>query len=510
VTVTTAAEKLDNLPTSGNLSDAPEFTTLVGQSYAGDISKYLSVANRAVGTIREEWAMDVLRSQGYDLGEEYARSDYKPEEVFNALKEYDGPSTWKMQDERVWGCFQRAVSKVESYFKDFYGTLSPLPLDERLWESVKKETSSGLPSLAPKRLVFKLELERARKMLEGEREERAGLHRKHEKRHGPEPAVAYYRTQASIHEDGTPKKKVRMVWGYPLSMILHEACYARPVIDQILKSTTPISLGYRKTELGAQVLSAAWWPVAGTFDWSKWDARCPTRLIMEGFRIIKKFFHEVDEAQWDMITRYFCTCPILMPNAKVYKRRRRGIPSGSYFTSLIGSICNMIAIHFLAFLQELDVVGLYVLGDDSFVGFTSNVDIGMMVRDAWTFMGMKLNLDKLAYGGPRMNPRYLGHNWFRGRIRRPVIETAQRIVYPERYNRFWWEDRLDKLISLYGDNVDAWPLIHRILVEKGFATRHGSGDQFLLKLFRDLGGFVQTESPEEVGSRKRFAAATLK
>lgn len=506
----TAAEELGKCTEPLNSQWRPEFATLVGRAYTKDVKRYLSSVQRTVGVIREDWCMDVLREQGFNLGEEYARSSYEPKELFEALKQYDGPSTWNFQDQASWSNLQRAVSKTESYFKDFFGTLSSLPIDDGLWNSVKKETSSGLPSLAPKKLVFKFELERARKLVEAEKAEYTGTVDRRTKHESPEPCVAYYRTQASINEDGSPKKKVRMVWGYPLAMILLEACYARPVIDQMLTSVTPISLGYRKSELGAMVLSAAWWPVAGTFDWSKWDANCPTRLIMEGFRIIRKFFTNVDEDQWRLITRYFCSCPILMPDGQVYVKRRKGIPSGSFFTSLIGSICNMIAIHFLAFQQGLDVIGLHVLGDDSFVGFTGNIDIGKMTSEAKSFFGMKLNLDKLAYGGPRSNPRYLGHNWFRGRIRRPVIETAQRVAYPERYNRFWWEDRLDKLLSLYGDNVDAWPLVHRILVEKGFATRHGSGDQFLLKLFRDMGGFTQTESPEDVGSRKRIAAASLK
>jgi hypothetical protein len=485
-----------------------KFRTLVGRRYKGNVSKYLSVANRKVGTIREEWCNQVLEDQGFNIGDEFSRSEYDPDMLWNSLSAYDGESTFNLNGaERA--CFQRAVSKVESHFKDFYGLLKALPLDENLWESVKKETSSGLPSLLPKKLVFDEEVIRAQTLLERERLQRSGNDSAAQKIPGPEPALCFYRTQASVKE-GTPKKKVRMVWGYPLSMILLEACYARPVIDLFLQAVTPVSLGYRKSELGALVASTAWWPVSGTFDWSQWDANAPTQLISETFRIVKKFFESVDEDHWNLITRYFSTCPILMQDGFVYTRRRKGIPSGSFFTSIIGSIANMIAIHFLAFLQGLDVVGIHVLGDDSLVGFTGDINIGFLTKSARRCLGMKLNLEKLAYGSTTANPRYLGHDWFRGRIRRPVIETAQRIKFPERYNRHWFADRYDKLISLYGDNVDAWPLIMTILKRKGLAYRHGSGEQFLLQSFRDVGGFTMTESPELRGERKRFAAATLK
>jgi len=490
------------------ISGGREFTTLVGRRYKGEVSKYLNVANRLVGTIREEWCDRILAEQGFDIGDEFSRSEYDPDKLWDALKEYDGPSVYQFADaDRA--ALRRAVSKVESYYKDFYGTLRALPLDEELWDVVKKETSSGLPSLMPKRLVFDDEISRAEQILERERLQRLGQTVAASKLKGPEPAVAYYRTQASIKE-GVPKKKVRMVWGYPLAMILHEACYARPVIDLMLTAVTPVSLGYRKSELGAKVASTAWWPVAGTFDWSKWDANVPTQLVTEAFRIVKKLFREVNEDAWNLITRYFSTCGILMPDGLTYTRRRKGIPSGSFFTSIIGSIANMIAIHFLAYSLGLDVIGIDVLGDDSRVGLTGDIDIGKMTSLAKRHFGMKLNLEKLSYGGPEVSPRYLGHDWYRGRIRRPVVETAQRIKYPERYNAHWYDDRYDKLISLYGDNVDAWPLICAILKGKGMAYRHGSGEQFLLQSFRDVGGFTLTESPENRGERKRFAAATLK
>jgi len=504
-----AVETVDIKETEPKNSGARVFSTLVGRRYKGDVSKYQRTANRLVGTIREEWCNKVLEDQGFNIGDEFARSEYDPEQLWSAFQGYDGPSKFDLSDPFLKDCWHRAVSKVESYFKDLYNSIDPLPMDENLWDVVKKQTSSGLPSLAPKKLVFKDELARAKALVHRERSQRIGKDDAASKIPGPEPCVAYYRTQASI-KDGVPKKKVRLVWGYPLSMILIEACYARPLIDLLLTAVTPISLGYRKSELGAKVASSSWWPVSCTFDWSGWDRNAPTQIASEAFRISKKFFRTVDEDHWSLMTRYFRTCALLMPDGFVYGRRRKGIPSGSFWTSVVGSIGNMLAIHFLAFALGLDVIGIDVLGDDSRVGLTGDIDIVKMAKIALAVFGMKLNLEKLSYGGPNVHPRYLGHDWFRGRIRRPVIETVQRIKYPERFNAHWWTDRYDKLISLYGDNVDAWPLIYGILKRKGLAYRHGSGEQFLLRSFKDVGGFTQTESPELRGERKRFAAASLK
>jgi hypothetical protein len=483
----------------------PKFTTLVGKGYAGDITRYSRTVSRRVGVIKEDWSDDVLSAQGFNLDEGFARSKYEPSSLFTALENYDGPSTWEFKNEQDWRVLMRAVSKVESYFKDFYGTLDPLPLDEGLANSIKPNTSSGLPELLPKKLVFADALLRAKDVLD--LEHRAATGEKVTIRR--EPSVAYYRTQTSIN-GGKPKQKVRLVWGLPLDQILLEACYAVPAIELTKTAVTPITLGYRKSELGALMSSTEWAPVAGTFDWSKWDAFCPTRLILEAFRILKKFFRNVDEVHWELLLRYFCTGGILMPDGKVYNRRKRGIPSGSFFTSIIGSIANMIAIHFLSFLQDVDVIGIFVLGDDSFALFTKAINVGSMVKSAKYHFGMKLNLDKIVYGGGNVSPHYLGHDWVKGRIHRPLVETVQRIQYPERYNREWYTDRYNKIISLYGDNAGSWPLIVKILKRKGLATLLGSGEQFLLKSFIDLAGFTMTESPEKRAQRSRISLATLK
>jgi hypothetical protein len=497
----------DRVKTQAEVSAVPEFTTLVGRDYNGSVEKYTRSVSRRIGVIKQDWTNDVLLSQGFALGEEYARSEYHVDLLYESLMNYDGPSTWTMRDPKDWAVWRRAVSKVESKFKDYYGSIKSLPLDENLWDAIKTETSSGLPDLLPKRLVFASELLKAQRILAQEKARSMGD--KVSNPLNPEPCVAYFRTQTSIN-GGKPKKKVRLVWGMPLSQILIEATYARPAIDLILSAVTPITIGFRKSELGAMMGSTEWWPVAGTFDWSKWDAFCPTQLIMEAFRIVRRMFTDVDDSVWNQITRYFCTCSILMPNGKVYSRRRRGIPSGSFFTSLIGSIANLLAIHFLAYQQNVDVIDAMVLGDDSCVGFVSQINVGRMVKDAKYYLGMKLNLDKLVYGGSRANPHYLGHDWIKGRICRPIVETVQRIQYPERYDSDWWVNRYHKLVSLYGDNVWAWPLIVKILKEKGLATLLGSGEQFLLKTFVDIGGFTMTESPEKRAERKRFALATLK
>jgi hypothetical protein len=129
--------------------------TLRVKSYDGDIRKYLRVSGKRIGVVREEWADAVLSAQGYKLPDEYARSVYTPDKLFEAIKLYDGPGTWVMPDED-WKVFRRAISKVRSYFADLRNTVVPLTLDENVQQYIRPGTNSGLPGLMPKSEVFKV------------------------------------------------------------------------------------------------------------------------------------------------------------------------------------------------------------------------------------------------------------------------------------------------------------------------------------------------------------------
>ena len=222
-------------------------------------------------------------------------------------------------------------------FKSMDNTLVPLDAVEVL-HYVAKTSSAGAPYFKKKKKV----LEEGWKY--------------NPERVGQDPCVAYYRTQSRQSDDGSFNPKVRLVWGFPLDQTIAEGKYARSAIQTLTRVKTPYVLGLTKSHIAARLSAFQWSPLVGSFDWSRFDSSIPAPLIRLAFKIVKGWFVRgtVNETEWSGIVDYFVHTPILMPDGRVYTGKTGGIPSGSYFTGIIGSICNLLLVEYLT--REKDLV----------------------------------------------------------------------------------------------------------------------------------------------------------
>ena len=99
-------------------------------------------------------------------------------------------------------------------------------------------------------------------------------------------------------------------------------------------------------------------------DWKGYDSTIPAFLIRDAFTILEGMLdfktldilgrkhHLSDEKAerfrnlFHWLKNYFIHTKIMLPDATCYKKHH-GIPSGSLFTSLIGSIINLIVTKYL-------------------------------------------------------------------------------------------------------------------------------------------------------------------
>lgn len=161
------------------------------------------------------------------------------------------------------------------------------------------------------------------------------------------PDLAWTRTQLGTFES----PKIRHVWGEAFQNILLEGMAASPLIEAYQKRPWPIVLGInlykRIPDIIQKALSNDETPQIGIgIDFSKFDSSIQPWLINEAFDILRQNItlndiHE--ELAFEYSRQYFISRPVVMPDGRMWLTQL-GIPSGSYYTQLVGSICNYIVI----------------------------------------------------------------------------------------------------------------------------------------------------------------------
>lgn len=396
------------------------------------LKRYLSQMNVPNPKVLfDDHVAQILDQQGFQW-EEDPRSIYDPAQLYSALERY--ATEWddfECMDQHLTIGFNRAYKifakpKGVEYIKI-------LDDNEVISKALKLDKSAGLPLMTSKAESLAYSFDR---------ESQIRLECK-----APNPCIAYKRTQKG--------NKTRLVWGYPLEMTIMEARFARPFINLMLQMRTPMAFGMSKCELGAyihrHIIESPGRIVA--MDYSKYDTTLSRVMIRAAFRIIASWFDPQDLEQygWDKLTHYFIYTPIVMPDGHLYKGKAHGVPSGSYFTQVVDSICNVAMCYALAsrFNLSIDKRSLYVLGDDVLMSVVGQIDL-----DAWASylsqFGMKLNVEKTLLD----RAHFLGAFWDKGKPDVPIQEIVNKAVFPENYRNYGGQPRegAEAVVRSYASN----------------------------------------------------------
>jgi len=364
------------------------------------------------------------------------RSVYRPEMLrVPLLKYFTGTKSY--EDKSI---LARAYSKVRKMF--YVGKLTPRRLgDTEFWPT----KSAAAPSFKKKGEVFDDELKRAERLL-------AGLEK-------PPPVVIFQR--------GKDNEVVRPVFAYPMSVTLLESRFFFPYQDELLLHRGPYMVGRRYSEIAGSVneirLKSDW---VLEMDYSGFDGSISSKLIGMAFDIIRNNFtlsKEEDEC-FDYIARYFVTCPVVLPGGDIVYGKKHGVPSGSMFTQMVDSIVNALAIEYACMRLRIGISRFYILGDDSVIGGYGSQPSLSDLQAVIAELGINLNLEKSSVRWANSTAgKFLGHNWSKGVATRPLDETFERLVCPERPLPGFRKkdaDRVSAVVSRiedYGnDNLDAF------------------------------------------------------
>jgi len=174
------------------------------------------------------------------------------------------------------------------------------------------------------------------------------------------------------------ERKSRLIWVYPMEVILMEGMFASPFIESAVSKKVPL-FGWwaNKFHHGYQRLRDAAFHAKScvSLDYSKFDQRLPPWLIYRAFSLLEECFDPefMDEHrdEWEFVQRYFIHTPIRTVTGSqgqfspVYLKRG-GVPSGSWFTQTIDTICNALMMYCYFEDRNLRVSMMTCVGDDNY------------------------------------------------------------------------------------------------------------------------------------------------
>lgn len=321
------------------------------------------------------------------------------------------------------------------------------------------------------------------------------------------PALCFERSQISnFIVDGkidstNIKHKTRLVWCIDAATVLVEAMFARPLMDETFKSVKQYAGGKPDEDISLELRkwNKYFWLC---LDFSQFDGTIPSWLIKDMFTILKQYF---DKKHWwilDWICDKFINTTIIMPDGRIYQKHK-GIPSGSYFTQIIGSMCNMqmiltymYSLHGEKIHEEMNMFDkrlsrnkkyycFMVMGDDNIVFTRTRINKKHLSTYMAHNFGVKVHPDKCDEGNHNSDPVFLKRRWTRDGAKRDLLEFLVQAVHPERrrdYDTYSeWHILYGYFLTYSGTMKD---FITREAIERGM--KESGGSEILLRMDRTL------------------------
>lgn len=244
------------------------------------------------------------------------------------------------------------------------------------------------------------------------------------------PYKAFARSQLALRAH----PKIRHVWGAPFHTILIEGTIAQPIIDQLLINDSPIFIGRDmfKDIPYAVINMLKQGHFAYCVDFSGFDSTIHPWFMHSFFDFIAstmRFASDFDRSAIEYCKDEIINTNIVMPTGKLYCVST-GLPSGSYFTQLLGSYVNLILMSAAQLHVFQQFQPTYVLGDDSI--FTSDDGSKLAaISDFLGHFGFKVNCDKSIVTQRYNDVHFLGHNFYGSRLTRDDFTLALLALHTE-------------------------------------------------------------------------------
>lgn len=273
------------------------------------------------------------------------------------------------------------------------------------------------------------------------------------------PALSFHRSQIGHYLDSSGnfdssdiKYKDRLVWGLDAATVAIESQYAIPLVDWFSNNVRFYAGGKSPDEIrnlinNSRMHSTFWY----SLDFSQFDQTVPAWLIRHVFYLLRKFYSgDVSHRELRWIENNFINTAIVKFDGTVV-RKDHGIPSGSNFTQLVGSMANALVILTYLFSRadgksnvaktryvksDLHVTsgncGMLTMGDDNLFFSRNGIRVADMSSYVKRNFGMMIHPDKTVSGGRQQRPTFLKREWSVDGEYRDLLDVFINVIHPER------------------------------------------------------------------------------
>lgn len=357
----------------------------------------------------------------------WARSYYTADLHIKAILSYDKPKVPPPHD-TAWS---QTLQHVRSVFDKLPRVT---PISYKSFDKVKWVRSSaagyGYTGLKGNGYNYPIALQTAITMCE---------RLNHNRAYGPEailtstPDVAFTRTQLCQIK---VKKKVRNVWGEAFEHVLLEGLFADPLIRMFSEARSFYFIGTNPLLsvplLIEEILSES--DYVYMFDWSGFDATVQEweiRFAFECLESLLQFPSSVEHEVWRFVIELFIYRKIASPSGHLYLKTL-GIPSGSCFTNMIGSITNYVRIQYLFKKLTNDFATVFTHGDDSLVGVPTTQFVPMAnFKPLCDHYYWSINIEKSMVANRAEDVGFLSRTVREQQHTRDELVCLRMLMYPE-------------------------------------------------------------------------------
>nr|UUV42380.1 MAG: putative RNA dependent RNA polymerase [Kuusamo partiti-like virus] len=389
---------------------------------------------KAMRACYEAGADDITRKVLYGTRRSRITTDYLYDSVLN----YGYQTPPRLTDD----IYQRCLAELEVEL-NVDEKFEPLSIEEAATR-IPQNTSPGLPWIQLMPTAKKGEvLAQHFNTIKREWEKVAEGNRKY-----PLPDCAAF---GRSHIGPADVNKVRGVWVVPLTVVVAEARFALPIIDQL----TSQKIGHH-TAYGCEMMKGgmSWVNMQalrakvkdpGTkflmTDYSSFDANVPAWIIRDCFAILRKKMNmtAADANVYRRLVSYFINTPIQFSD----KRRllkQHGVPSGSMWTNIIDTMVNFIQTRYLVYtLTRTEPIFDVYFGDDGLIALPGHAILNLddISKIAMEKFGAVISPKKSYWTNRPENIHFLGYYNNRGTCYKKPEGLIASFLYPQHMQDDW-------------------------------------------------------------------------